>query len=81
MCRGAGRVEAERSINIQLLPGIEDNQIIKVNGMGEAGERGTAAGDLYIRVRVKPHATFERHGTELVVAYELNLIDLLLVKK
>jgi molecular chaperone DnaJ len=81
MCRGAGRVEAERSINIQLLPGIEDNQIIKVNGMGEAGERGTAAGDLYIRVRVKPHATFERHGTELVVAYELNLIDLLLGKK
>ncbi len=80
-CRGAGRVEAERSINIELLPGIEDNQLIKVNGMGEAGERGTTAGDLYIRVRVKPNGIFERHGTELVVAYELNLIDLLLGKK
>lgn len=80
-CKGAGRVEAERSINIELLPGIDDNQIIKVNGMGEAGERGTAAGDLYVRVRVKPHAVFERHGTELVVPYELNIIDLLLGKK
>jgi len=81
VCKGVGRVEAERSINIELLPGIEDNQLIKVNGMGEAGERGTAAGDLYIRVRIKPHSVFERHATELVVAYELNLLDLLLGKK
>jgi molecular chaperone DnaJ len=80
-CKGAGRVEAERSVNIEILPGIEDNQIIKVNGMGQAGERGTAAGDLYIRVRVKPHSVFERHGTELVVPYELNLVDLLLGKE
>ena len=80
-CGGVGRVEAERSIGIDLLPGIEDDQLIKVNGMGEAGERGTAAGDLYIRVRVKSHSTFERHGTELVVSYELNLVDLLLGKK
>jgi molecular chaperone DnaJ len=81
VCKGAGRKESEREIKIELLPGIEDGQLIKVNGMGEAGERGTASGDLYIRVRVKPSATFERHGAELIVTRELNIVDLLLGKK
>ncbi|MGC9599480.1 MAG: molecular chaperone DnaJ [Minisyncoccia bacterium] len=80
-CKGAGRMEAAREVNVELLPGIEDNQLIKVKGMGEAGERGTAAGDLYIRVRVKPHHLFERNGNDLVVARELNVIHLLLGKK
>ncbi len=80
-CKGAGRIEADREIKVEILPGIEDGQLIKVKGMGEAGERGTAAGDLYIRVRVLPNHTFERHGADLVVTRELNLIDLLLGKK
>ena len=80
-CKGSGRVEAERAIKVDLLPGIEDNQLIKIKGMGEAGERGTAAGDLYVRVRVKPHHTFERHGSNLVVTRELKVLDLLLGKK
>ncbi len=80
-CKGAGRVEAAREVSVELLPGIEDNQLIKVKGMGEAGERGTAAGDLYVRVRVKPHHLFERHGNDLVVSQELNVVHLLLGKK
>jgi molecular chaperone DnaJ len=63
------------------LPGIEDNQIIKIKGAGEAGERGTAAGDLYVRVRVRPHSVFERHGVNLIVTREVNVVDLLLGKK
>jgi molecular chaperone DnaJ len=81
VCKGAGRIEAEREIKIEILPGIEDGQIIKIKNMGEAGERGTSAGDLYVHVRVKPHATFERHGDDLIVACELKVLDLLLGKK
>jgi len=81
VCKGSGRVEAERDVRVELLPGIEDNQLIKIKGMGEAGERGTAAGDLYVRVRVKPHHRFERHGVNLVVLHELKIVDLLLGKK
>ena len=80
-CKGSGRIEASREIKVELLPGIDDNQIIKIKGAGEAGERGTAAGDLYIRVRVRPHGTFERHGANLIVAREVKVIDLLLGKK
>jgi molecular chaperone DnaJ len=80
VCRGAGRIEAAREVKIDFLPGIEDGQLIKVNGMGAAGERGTASGDLYVRVRVKPNAMFERHGADLVVTRELFLTDVLLGK-
>ena len=80
-CKGVGRVESEREVKVELLPGIDDNQLIKIKGMGEAGERGTAAGDLYVRVRVKPHHTFARQGENLIVAQELKIVDLLLGKK
>lgn len=79
-CKGAGRVMADRDVKIDIMAGIDDNQLIKVKGMGEAGERGTASGDLYVRVRVRPHATFARHGSDLIVARELTLVDVLLGK-
>jgi molecular chaperone DnaJ len=81
VCKGAGRVEADRDVRIEILPGIEDNQLIQIKGAGEAGERGTGVGDLYVRVRVLPHSVFERHGANLVVARELKVVDLLLGKK
>jgi molecular chaperone DnaJ len=81
VCRGAGRVASVRDIKIEILPGIDDNQLIKVKGMGEAGERGATGGDLYVRVRVARHRIFERRGNDLVVRYELNLLDLLLGKQ
>ncbi len=65
----------------EILPGIQDNQIIKVKGAGEAGERGTAVGDLYIRVKIAPHSGFERRGDDLVTRKELSVFDLLLGKK
>jgi len=80
VCKGAGRVESTRDITIDIVAGIDDNQIIKVKGMGEAGERGTAAGDLYVHVRVRPHAVFARHASDLIVTKELKLVDLLLGK-
>src|SRR5581483_4192855 len=72
VCRGSGRAESERDIQIEILPGIDDNQIIKIKGAGEAGERGTSAGDLYVRIRVRPHSRFERRGANLIVTQELN---------
>ncbi len=80
-CKGAGRIEAEREVKIDIVAGIDDNQLIKVKGMGEAGERGTAAGDLYVRIRIKPHPAFARHGNDLVVAKELKLVDVLLGRR
>jgi molecular chaperone DnaJ len=80
-CRGAGRISGERTIEVDILPGIQDSQIIKVKGAGEAGELGTPTGDLYIRIRIAQNSIFERRGDDLVIKREIKLIDLLLGKK
>lgn len=80
-CKGSGRIEASREVRVNILPGVEDNQLIKMNGAGEAGERGTAAGDLYVRIRVRSHSVFARQGADLIIARELNVLNLILGKK
>ena len=80
-CNGAGRVKAERDIVLEILPGVQDNQVIKIQGGGEAGEGGTPAGDLYIHVRVKPHQIFARKNDDLFIKKELNIWDVLLGRK
>lgn len=76
-CDGSGRVMGNREIEVDLRPGIGDGQIVKIVGAGEAGERGAAAGDLYVRVEVKPHDRFARAGDNLVLEEKIDLIDAL----
>ena len=59
------------------MPGIADGEIIKMVGGGEAGERGAQEGDLFLHVRVRPHATFARQDDHLIVEKEIALINLL----
>jgi len=80
-CKGAGRLSGERRVDLEILPGIRDNQIVKVKGMGAIGERNLGTGDLYVKIHVRPHAVFERRDDDLVVKKELKLTALLLGKK
>lgn len=81
VCGGKGLVSGERKVKVEILPGVHDGQIIKIKGAGEAGERGTAAGDLYVRIRIKPHHIFRRQGDNLIVRKEIDVLDLILGKK
>ena len=80
-CKGSGRISGERKISLEIRAGVADGQIIQIKGMGEAGERGTPAGDLYVRIKIKPHHIFARQGDDLLVRKEVRLIDLLLGNK
>jgi molecular chaperone DnaJ len=64
-CGGTGRRVGEAEIPVGIPPGIEDGASIRVEGAGEAGERGAPAGDLYVVVQVKPHEIFERRNRDL----------------
>jgi len=46
-------------------PGVDTGDRIRLNGEGEAGRNGGPAGDLYVEVRVREHAIFEREGSHL----------------
>ncbi len=67
-CRGAGRVEKEKSLEIKIPAGVETGSRLRVNGEGEAGANGGAAGDLYVVIHVAEHEIFERQGANLYSA-------------
>jgi molecular chaperone DnaJ len=65
VCSGAGRVEKERSLSVNIPAGVETGTRIRLAGEGEAGMRGGPAGDLYIFIEVREHALFQRDGVTL----------------
>lgn len=77
-CAGTGRARGEKNVEIEIASGVEDQQIIQVPKAGEVGERGADAGDLYVRIRVKPHPVFVREGADLVLRHSVTITTLLL---
>lgn len=64
-CHGAGRVETDRTLSVNIPAGVETGTRIRLAGEGEAGMRGGPAGDLYIFIDVKEHEIFLRDGKTL----------------
>ncbi|MBZ4689517.1 MAG: Chaperone protein DnaJ [Cereibacter sp.] len=65
VCHGAGRVEKERALSVNIPAGVETGTRIRLAGEGEAGMRGGPTGDLYIFIEVREHAIFQRDGVHL----------------
>jgi len=65
VCKGEGRIRKEEKIKIFIPAGVDINQLIKIEGKGDAGKKGGKAGDLYVRIFVKPHNLFKRKGDDL----------------
>ena len=54
-----------RTVDVRIPAGVGDGSRVRVTGEGEAGAGGGAAGDLYLRIQLAPHGTFERKGRDL----------------
>jgi molecular chaperone DnaJ len=77
-CRGSGRVAGSRTFEVDVPPGIESGQRIRITGGGHAGEPGGRSGDLFVLVRVAEDQRFHREGTDLVTVAELAATDAML---
>ena len=64
-CGGAGRVEKERALSVNIPAGVETGTRIRLAGEGDAGLRGGPPGDLYIFIEVVEHELFQRDGQNL----------------
>ena len=64
-CDGAGRVEEDKTLQVKIPAGVDNGDRIRLAGEGEAGPSGMPPGDLYVEVRVRPHALFQRDGDDL----------------
>ncbi|QEU07675.1 molecular chaperone DnaJ [Paracoccus yeei] len=73
-CHGAGRVEKERTLSVNIPAGVETGTRIRLAGEGNAGMRGGPAGDLYIFIEVKDHAIFMRDGKMLACQVPVSMV-------
>ena len=67
-CRGAGRIEKEKMLEIKIPAGVETGSRLKVVGEGEGGINGGSSGDLFVVINVAEHEIFERQGANLYSA-------------
>ena len=64
-CHGDGRISATETVSVKVPAGVATGNFIPLRGLGDAGPRGGPAGDLIAVIEEKPHAVFERSGSDL----------------
>ena len=67
----------QKEVKINVPPGIDDGQMIRLSGYGETLEGGIA-GDLFVKVHVRKHAYLRKDGYNLVMDLKIKLSEALL---
>ncbi|HMS28076.1 MAG TPA: molecular chaperone DnaJ [Burkholderiaceae bacterium] len=73
-CMGVGKTKTNKTLEVKIPAGIDDGMRIRSTGNGEPGTNGGPAGDLYIEIRLKKHAIFERDGDDLHCAVPISFV-------
>ncbi len=73
-CKGQGRVAEAKTLSVKVPPGVDNGDRIRLASEGEAGENGGPSGDLYVQIRVKEHAIFERVDNNLLCEVPIGFV-------
>jgi len=65
-CQGTGVVVSARKLEVRIPAGAHDGTRVRIAGEGSSGIGGGPRGDVYVVVKVRPHARFERKGDDLI---------------
>ncbi len=76
-CDGLGINKKQEEVKIKIPAGIENGEMIRLSGAGEA-IKGGVSGDLYVKTHVKKHKIFHKEGNDLVMNLDVKLSDALL---
>lgn len=79
--RGAKRrvaLTSGKSIEINIPPGTEEGNKLRLKGQGTGGFGGAPAGDAIVEIHVEPHAFFTRNGQDLHVTVPVSLQEAVL---
>ncbi|MCR4276371.1 MAG: molecular chaperone DnaJ [Candidatus Parcubacteria bacterium] len=76
-CKGHGVVRKQEEIKINVPAGVDNGEMIRMQTQGEAIKAGIA-GDLYVKIHVKPHPIFRREGSNLIMNLPVKMTDALL---
>jgi curved DNA-binding protein len=62
---GIQHADGQRNVEVRIPAGVAEGSRVRVAGEGERGSGGAAPGDLYLRVKLRPHGRFDRTGRDL----------------
>ncbi len=68
ICHGAGKVRAQKTIEVDIPQGINDGQTMQITGSGEPGTKGGPNGDLLLTIRIKKHEIFTRDEFDVYIS-------------
>lgn len=71
-CQGDGYVRRERKLKVNVPPGVNTGNRLRLSGEGQSSPNGGPPGDLYVFVKIKDHPVFERHEDELFCTVSIN---------
>jgi len=72
-CGGSGLLKKRQKIIVSIPSGVEDGKRINIPRQGDAGTNGGPYGDLFVFIRIKPHTSFERSGSDLYCAVPISM--------
>lgn len=73
-CSGTGRIRTKKEIEVNIPAGVDNGSRLRLQGQGEAGEKGGRRGDLYLLIHVRPHEIFERHGSDIYCEVPIDFV-------
>jgi len=74
-CRGQGKVKRNTSLVVNIPPGVDDGNQIRIAGKGGPGVNGGHNGDLYVVISVQEHSIFKRNETNLHCEVPISFVD------
>ncbi len=77
-CNGEGRYSESRDVTVEIPAGIQEGQVVRVQGQGDAGLRSGKVGELYIHIEVRQDPRFDRDGADIRSAVDVPVIDAIL---
>ena len=72
-CKGEGQVRADRKLKVNIPAGVSTGTRLRLAGEGQPGPSKGPSGDLYVFIKVKDHAIFERQEDDLHCAVPINI--------
>lgn len=74
-CKGHGIVKKRKKRTVTIPAGVDEGQVLTLQGEGNLGSKGGPRGDVYIVMRVQPHNLFRREGTDIICEMPITFVQ------
>ncbi|MEM6995788.1 MAG: molecular chaperone DnaJ [Myxococcota bacterium] len=74
-CGGTGSVQRETTLTVNVPPGVDDGQTLRIQGRGQPGAQGGPPGNLYVVLGVQPDPRFVRDETDIHSKLQISMFQ------